>query len=320
MIYDCFHFFNELEMLDIRLNIMNDYVDKFVLVEANKTHFGTDKDFLFEKNKHKYKKFLDKIIHIKLSDVPDINISEKDKYGNKWLIENYIRDGIIKGLQQAKPEDLLIISDLDEIINPEILKQCSSGIYTPELLMFYYKFNCLNITEPIWTNAKICRYQDLINPNQDFNLEGPYRYTKKGLPTYIRFCNGKRIKNGGWHFSYLLSEEQIVTKIKALCEQSNNNPRTFEYLNEKIKKNQDIFNRDYKYKIVNPESVLPKYILSNKEKYKNYIVDGIHLDYRFYTYTNKIRKLLRKIFYIHINKTFFKIIICGIKITKKLDL
>ena len=69
-----------------------------------------------------YQKFLDKIIHIKLSDVPDINISEKDKYGNKWLIENYIRDGIIKGLQQAKPEDLLIISDLDEIINPEILK------------------------------------------------------------------------------------------------------------------------------------------------------------------------------------------------------
>ena len=93
MIIDCFPFFNELDLLEIRLNVLNDVVDKFVLVEASKTQSLIDKPFYFEENKDRYSKFLDKIIHVKITDYP-----KKDG----WAMENYQRNCIVKGLQQLE--------------------------------------------------------------------------------------------------------------------------------------------------------------------------------------------------------------------------
>ena len=86
MIYDCFTFFNELDLLEIRLNYLNEIVDKFVLVEMAKTHSNKDKPFYFEENKKRYEKFLDKIIHIKVSEYPDL--TKFDEYRRNWVLEN----------------------------------------------------------------------------------------------------------------------------------------------------------------------------------------------------------------------------------------
>ena len=119
MIYDCFTFFNELDILELRLNILYKYVDKFVIVEGNKTHTGKDKDFIFEQNKNRFEKFLDKIIYIKVEDFPSLENSQTSEDGNKWLYENYQRDAIMRGLTECKDDDIIITSDCDEIINPK---------------------------------------------------------------------------------------------------------------------------------------------------------------------------------------------------------
>lgn len=101
MIYDCFPFFNELDILEIRLNTLYDTVDYFVITEANKTHTGKEKEYIFEKNRERFAKFLDKVIYIKVEDFPDLESSKKSSDGNKWLYENYQRDAIMRGLKDC---------------------------------------------------------------------------------------------------------------------------------------------------------------------------------------------------------------------------
>jgi beta-1,4-mannosyl-glycoprotein beta-1,4-N-acetylglucosaminyltransferase len=108
MTYDCFPFFNELDILEIRLNTLDKHVDKFVLVEASKTQSLLDKPYFFEENKARYSKFLNKIIHVKVSDNPDLP---------GWVMENYQRNCITRGLVDCNGEDTILISDVDEIPN-----------------------------------------------------------------------------------------------------------------------------------------------------------------------------------------------------------
>lgn len=108
MTYDCFPFFNELDILEIRLNTLDKHVDKFVLVEASKTQSLLDKPYFFEENKARYSKFLNKIIHVKVSDNPDLP---------GWVMENHQRNCITRGLVDCNGEDTILISDVDEIPN-----------------------------------------------------------------------------------------------------------------------------------------------------------------------------------------------------------
>lgn len=317
MIYDCFHFFNELDLLELRLNIMNEYVDKFVIVEANKTHLGKDKEFIFDKNKKRYAKFLDKIIHIKVEDVPELDSTQKDEFGNKWIIENYIRDQIIRGLNDCKPNDILIISDCDEIINPKIIKKIKSGIYSPELKLMYYYLNCICVTRPIWTLAKICRYEDLINPKQDFPLEGAYAFSKKGLPTYLRFCDGKRIKNGGWHFSYIGGVSKIKEKIDSLVESSS--IKISSDIEKTVMENKDIFERGLNFITIKIDNSFPKYIKENEYKLANFIKTDNQVNYKTYIFKHNLKKILKNIFSVNIKKNNFRLTILGINIKHKVN-
>ncbi|MBV5330446.1 MAG: glycosyl transferase GT17 family protein, partial [Chlorobium sp.] len=113
MIFDTFIFFNEIELLDIRLNILNDCVDRFVLVEATKTFQGKHKPLFFEQSKHLFERYKDKIIHVVVDDLP-VNAAPFDR-------EYFQRDAILRGLDGCGSEDLIIISDLDEIPNPEVI-------------------------------------------------------------------------------------------------------------------------------------------------------------------------------------------------------
>ena len=113
MIYDCFTFFNELDLLEIRLNVLNDVVDRFVLVEATKTHSGKDKPLYFNDNKERYKAFQHKVIHVIVDDYPP--------FVTAWTYENHQRNAILRGLTQANPDDAIMISDLDEIPRPDLV-------------------------------------------------------------------------------------------------------------------------------------------------------------------------------------------------------
>lgn len=166
MIYDCFPFFNELDVLEIRLNVLYDTVDYFVITEADKTHTGRHKEYIFEQNKDRFAKFLDKIIYIKVDDFPDLENSETSSDGNKWLYENYQRDAIMRGLKDCKPDDVIIISDCDEIPNPEAVKKYKKGICSLMQLRFGFSYNSIYVTIPFCRSPKICRYKELINPQK----------------------------------------------------------------------------------------------------------------------------------------------------------
>jgi beta-1,4-mannosyl-glycoprotein beta-1,4-N-acetylglucosaminyltransferase len=139
MIYDCFPFFNELDLLEIRLNTLCDVVDKFVIVESAKTHRGNDKPLYFQTNKERFANFLDKIIYVQCVFPPEVKSS--------WGRENYQRNKIADGLYDAKDDDYIILSDLDEIPSVQAIEYAKKTPRTVSVFdqrLFFYFLNCEN--------------------------------------------------------------------------------------------------------------------------------------------------------------------------------
>src|SRR3989344_5262174 len=139
-IFDCSLLFDDLAILDLRFTVLADVVDYFVVVESNKTHRGNEKELFFEKNQNLFKKYLDKIIYVKVEDSPPPDSS------NVWVIEHFQRNCIMRGLSGAKDDDRIIISDIDEIPNPDKLIQVkdSDQPVTFRQRLFYYYVNCMS--------------------------------------------------------------------------------------------------------------------------------------------------------------------------------
>lgn len=220
MKYDCFTFFNELDLLEIRLNILNDVVDKFVLVEATRTQNNQEKILYYQENKERYKNFQDKIIHIIVDDYPE-DIT-------RWTIENYQRNCISRGLRDCKTEDIIIISDLDEIPNPKILEQISvtEGITAFDLNCFYYYINNLSFGQPWEHGPKMLTYKNFKNLLDDEECDHGALDASQNEGTTaskIRLYSGpkqKHILNAGWHFGYLGGEKNVLNKLHSICEGS----------------------------------------------------------------------------------------------------
>lgn len=297
MIYDCFPFFNELDILEIRLNTLYDTVDYFVITEANKTHTGKRKAYVFEQNKDRFSKFLDKIIYIKVDDFPNFEDSKASDDGNKWMYENYQRDAIMKGLTNCKPDDIVIISDCDEIPNPKAIRIYKRGICSLLQLRFAFNYNTLYINSTFSKSPKICMYKDLINPQKGIKEkdEKYCLYSKYGLPTYLRFVRGKKIKNGGWHFSYIGNLQNIKYKLDSIVEQQVNiiGRETNEALYQKIKNNTDIFNRADIFVNLEISDIFPKYFVNNIEKYKDNINFNNQISFNKAMLKSRIYKIKR---------------------------
>lgn len=283
MIYDCFNFFNELEILDIRLNTLYDVIDKFVLVESNKTHSGLPKGYIFDINKKKFSKFLDKIIHIKLDDVPDdysnlVKKSDHPEYNkivdfinseliafNKYSQPHYGRDyyqkeAICFGLTDCNDDDIIISSDCDEIVNPEILNKIENYdienySFVFEQIFYMYYLNVINLSETPWYGSRIGKYKNLKNIS----------YNR------LRIDKLKNIKNGGWHFSYMGGISAIKEKIESYSAQEFNNNIILDNLSINVKNNNDILLRDHKLRQIELDNTYPKYLLDNKSKFKHLI-------------------------------------------------
>lgn len=225
-IFDCFMYFDEEVVLDVRLNTLDKYVDYFVIVESSFTHKGDNKNLMF--NHNKFEKFKNKIIYLvydkqpKGIEVVNENDSEGEKSRkyilNAVLRENGQRNFIQNGLNKAEDNDIILISDVDEIPNlSEVnFNNISEKIIMFHQDMFYYKFD-LKIPNLLWTGTKGCRKKYLLSPQWLRNVKDrkyfPFRIDI--LFSEKKYSSIKFISNGGWHFSNIKTAEEIEHKLKS---------------------------------------------------------------------------------------------------------
>ena len=268
-IYDCFSYWDEDLLLDLRLNVLNDFIDYFVIVEGNKTWQNNFKKLRFDINK--FSKFKDKIIYIPVEDMPDGD--------NPYIRENFQRNCISRGLENSNEEDLIIISDLDEIPNPEVLTKFKKNMKYAVFRQFhfYYKINLQSQLNPYWYGSRISVKKYLKSPQWLRDL----KFKKRPFWRLDKLRLNNIVDNGGWHFCNLKNAEQLLYKYKNLCE--TNDPYNFnEKIDEKylqldeIKKRmnlgQDIIGRNDIYEKIEIDSTFPSYILENKNLFKDWIV------------------------------------------------
>ena len=225
-IFDCFMFYDEELLLDIRMNILNQFVDYFVICESKNYHNGLKRSLKF--NIDNYPKFKDKIIYLVHDREPDgirkvssndieSVVSEK-KILNAHLRENDQRNFIEMGLNSASENDLILVSDVDEIPNLEKnnLKDINNKIIMFEQNIFYYKLNRY-LNDFIWFGTKACKKKRLINPQWLRNIKSN-NYSLFRLDTLFsnqKYIDKHYVKNGGWHFSNLKNPEDIELKLKS---------------------------------------------------------------------------------------------------------
>jgi len=280
-IYDCFNFFNELDLLELRLDILNDYVDKFVIVESNKTFTSQDKKYNFDVNKKRYEKYLGKIIHVKVDDTPsnfeNIQLHEikcdLDIINNKiithlnestgwpksqpqWGVEIFQRECILRGLIECDDDDIIIISDLDEIPNPIMFESLREDIIDNFIelkqRMYCYQFDLLK--EVNWSGPKICEYKNLKGISLNHLRQNKY--------------TTKTITDGGWHFSFFGGHTTIIEKIESYSHQEYNRPHYKNNLSKNIDSENDPFFRG-KLTKVSIHDEYPEQVLEKITKYYN---------------------------------------------------
>ena len=223
-IYDCFMYYDEDLLLDIRLNSLEKFVKKFVITEATYAHNGENKKLNFDINK--FKRFKDKIIYIVVDKQPK-NILElkkedtKEKTGEKLILNGMARDyfqreNLAKGLVDAKDEDLILISDLDEIPNLERLnfKNIKNNIIIFEQKIFYYKLNLL-YDNFLWQGTRAIKNKNFLSPQWLRNIKSK-KYPRWRIDTIFskkKYSDLMFVKNGGWHFTCLKTPDQLEKKF-----------------------------------------------------------------------------------------------------------
>ena len=293
-IFDCFMYFDEDNVLDLRLNILDKYVDYFVIVESVFTHRGDKRKLRF--NLNKYEKFKNKIIYLTYDKEPE-NISEilnedsKDERSKKYIFnaiyrENGQRNFIINGLKNANDEDMILISDVDEIPNLENiqLNRIIQKIILFRQDMFYYKFN-LKLPGLIWTGTKACKKKYLSSPQWLRNIKD------KKFPIYridtlfskSKYMNIKFIDNGCWHFSNIKTAADIEHKLKSYLHhvEYDENPIHVDKIKEIMNNKKAIYDLKIDKRLNKigegsklekyPLDMLPKFLQDNKVKYKEWI-------------------------------------------------
>ena len=223
-IYDCFMYYDEDLLLDIRLNSLEKFVKKFVITEATYAHNGENKKLNFDINK--FKRFKDKIIYIVVDKQPK-NILElkkgdtREKIGEKLILNGMARDyfqreNLAKGLVDAKDEDLILISDLDEIPNLERLnfKNIKNNIIIFEQKIFYYKLNLL-YDNFLWQGTRAIKNKNFLSPQWLRNIKSK-KYPRWRIDTIFskkKYSDLMLVKNGGWHFTCLKTPDQLEKKL-----------------------------------------------------------------------------------------------------------
>ena len=268
-IIDCFMYFDEDLILDIRLNTLSEIIDKFVICEATRDHGGNEKDLNFDINK--FSKFKDKINYIVVDDLPVHAKSEKKNWHENHIRDQFQRNALLRGIEEFNSNDWIIISDIDEIPHPEKIKEFNiTNKYACFLQKnFQSKINLMNISDGFWAGSKICEKKNLKSPQWLRNI----KVKKKPFWKIFSDKQPQLIENGGWHFSFLKDPKSIRKKIFSYAHQEFNKEKfsDLDNIKRKISNNEDLFERNIEYKAIALDKSFPEYILNNKEKFKDWI-------------------------------------------------
>ena len=260
-IIDCFIFYNELDLLTYRLNLLNNIVDYFIIVESKHTFVGKEKNLFFNENKHLFENFNNKIIHIIVDDFPYKQANLNIGYYDVWQNEIFQRNSISRGINcinDLSDSDVIIISDLDEIPDPHTLNKIKKNdilidINVLEMDLYYYNLNTkLNGK---WLYCKIISYEKYKELNINCN---DIRNTQCGI-----------ISNGGWHLSYFGDKLFIQNKIQNFSHQefNNSNYTDLEKIEERVKNSSDLYDRNFNFEKIKIED--NKYLPIDYHKYLN---------------------------------------------------
>ncbi len=266
---DCFMYFDEDMVLDIRLNTLIDEVDKFIIVEATKNHAGIDKklNFKFEN----FLKFKNKIIYIVVDDMPMNVIAPKKGWHENHARDQFQRNAIERGYKDFSDEDIIMISDIDEIPNPKSIKEFKIKNKFACFLQknFQSKINLLNVSDEKWPGTKICQKKYLKSPQWLRDIKIKKKSFWKIFSEKIQI-----IDNGGWHFSFLKNPESIRNKIISYSHQEYNKKEftNTDLIRKRISLGEDLFKRKINYKKIELDHSFPEYIIKNKERFKDWIV------------------------------------------------
>ena len=279
-VFDSIIFFNELELLEMRLNILNDVVDYFVVTESPFTVSGNEKPLYYAENKDRFGKFNDKIIHHVTEEIPnDYNhllektkfhcaYKENDPYGTPMIDlpvryqralfnRNNSAFGIEKG--NPKPEDIIITSDADEILDPRVLENLDwfdgYNHYVATGPAYYFKLNFKYQDD--WMGPRICNWFKLSDTTVD-QLRQDHR-------------NAYRIEDAAWHFSFLGDADNFKLKLASYEHTENNSASVTANAEEKVERGLDPLGRGQMYQAVPIDDTYPEYILKNQEKYSSLI-------------------------------------------------
>ena len=252
-IYDTFLLNDELDILELRLNTLYDVVDRFVIVEGDRSHNNKPKALNFHNNIDRFRRFINKITYIVVQDWPATD---------SWSMERHQRDAIMRGLTGCRDSDIIIHGDCDEIARPEAIKEFDPDKVIMNFNQNFYYYNMTCKCDTNWDWLKITTYKNL----------------KEKTPCGIRYTpfveKEKTIYNGGWHFSFCTNNvDGLIHKLECTAHQEFN---TDEYKNpEKLLKlmneGKDILGRNITYKYVEVDSTYPKHVLENLNQYRHLI-------------------------------------------------
>lgn len=286
MIYDCFVFYNELELLELRLHELDEIVDRFVLVEAVRTYTNQPKPLYYQENRARFSAFQGRIIQIVVEDVPPSP--------DPWAHEYHQRNCISRGLTKCRPDDWILVSDVDEIPRAEAVARAASefkfprGFWADHFMRpvlktfgawdfsrgrvqrnhpYVFKFeqtlhrhfiNCVTVAPPElvhWYGTRMLHYRDFTSAQ------------------FVRHAGYKIIENGGWHFTSMGGAGRIVQKIQSFAHQEFNRPEFLnaQRINEAINSSKSLFNSSEKLKFMPLDGSYPKYVLENPGRFNGWI-------------------------------------------------
>ncbi len=280
MIYDTFMFFDELDMLEIRMNILDSVTDYFVITEADTTLVGTPKRMIFKDNEERYSKFRKKIIYHPIHTAGMV-------FEDQWNREAYQKNACIHGLQGCKDEDIIIFSDLDEIPNPDKVVEITKNFNTEIIYhfaqeMFYFYLNYKNIDGSLlaacgefpgikqkkWLGSKACSYRVIRETGCD-NIRHKEAIQK----------NSVRVMEGGWHFTYMGgSKRKVQDRVKAkLAAFSHSEYNKWIYYNKasiwlSILTGRDLLGRGAKFKKVPIDKSYPQWLIDHYRDYPHLVL------------------------------------------------
>ncbi len=272
MIYDCFQFFNELDILKIRLHVLSPVVDRFVISEATETFSGLEKPLYYEENKAMFAEFEDKIIHVVVEDTPQGGTHERDTFQ---------KNAVTRGLKDCTDDDVIIFSDLDEIPNPDKIREILQNfqedkIYHFAQRLFYCYLNMEEVSGSLlsyagefegvarkkWIGTKMLSYKLL---REQHLLLGELRFPE-------RKEIGIRVEDGGWHFGYMGGHgekdirKRVQEKVVSAAHQEYNSKHVLSNVTDQIKDGKDIFGRNAQFVRCEIDESFPAYIREHQKE------------------------------------------------------